>query len=626
MAQNATGARATLGPGEAGKAEVPQGFTCALRKCPMAITKEWRWLLVSLVLLGLLGWLATEQYRGIASISDAERARLQAGAQARGLDMARAFDAEISRAYLAFYQMTLQAQGEPDIVAARQYARWLATAKYPRLIRGVFLLTSGEQGTQLRRVVPNGPAEPADWPSDFGEWIPKLKANASLQRPGIRGFLLSDVPAFYMPLANVSISASASNKPMASGSFSFKGLLFGWLDRQYLEREFLPKMVARFFATGEGVEYKVAVVSPREKNRLVYVSERGLPLSAFASPDVHTTLFQVRLEELLQAVAGSSGASLSLRSDTESGEWQLRVVHRAGSIDRAVVPFRRRNLAASFGAVLLVAASAGFLLISTRRAQRLARQQVVFVAGVSHELRTPLAVIRSAGENLSDGVIAEPAQVQRYGTLIADEGRRLSEMVEQVMAFAGFESGRDLSERTVVSVAQLIEDAAAVSRIEEAGCTLERSVPADLPMVRANASALAQAIENLLSNAAKYGGADRWARIAAEVSPDGRDLRISVADHGRGVRPDEQRRIFEPFFRSADVVGTTIRGSGLGLSLAKRIVEAHGGSISVRSARGQGSAFTLHVPIDASAAEAARPVGQGQPAPIHPDGDPAASH
>jgi len=167
------------------------------------------------------------------------------------------------------------------------------------------------------------------------------------------------------------------------------------------------------------------------------------------------------------------------------------------------------------------------------------------------------------------------------------------------MACAGFESGRDLSERTAVGVGQLIEDAVARSRIEEVGCTLERSVRPELLMVRVNAPALTQAIENLLTNAAKYGGADRWARVAAERSPDGRELGVIVSDHGRGVRPGEQRRIFEPFYRSRDVVGTTIRGSGLGLSLAKRIVEAHGGAFSARSATGQESAFTLHLPLEA---------------------------
>lgn len=114
--------------------------------------------------------------------------------------------------------MTLQAQGDPAVVAAQQYAKWRATAKSPRLIRGVFLLTPGETGTVLRRIVPDGPAEAAEWPPDFAEWIPKLKPNANLQRPGVRGFLLGDVPAFFVPVTNVSGVPSSSNQQIADAN------------------------------------------------------------------------------------------------------------------------------------------------------------------------------------------------------------------------------------------------------------------------------------------------------------------------------------------------------------------------------------------------------------------------
>ncbi|MBE3097557.1 MAG: HAMP domain-containing histidine kinase, partial [Planctomycetes bacterium] len=289
----------------------------------------------------------------------------------------------------------------------------------------------------------------------------------------------------------------------------------------------------------------------------------------------------------------------SVRSSPDAGEWQLLLVHAGGSLERVIAMSRRRNLAIGFGVVLLVAASVVSITISTRRAQRLARQQVEFVAGVSHELRTPLSVIRSAGENLSDGVIAEPAQVRRYGAMIADEGRRLSEMVEQVMSFAGFGSGRDLSDRTETEAGAVIEAALAATRslIERSGFTVEQRVAPDLPRVRMNGAAVAQAIGNLISNAVKYGGSERWVRVTAgrAVTPGGAGVRITVEDHGIGIPPDEQRRIFEPFYRGHGVLGSTIRGSGLGLSLVRRIVEAHGGSISVESAPGKGSAFTVYL-------------------------------
>src|SRR5262249_19880877 len=102
--------------------------------------------------------------------------------------------------------------------------------------------------------------------------------------------------------------------------------------------------------------------------------------------------------------------------------WQLLVKHRAGSLEAAVMQVRRRNLMLSFGILLLLGVSMFLILLSARRAQRLAKQQMEFVAGVSHELRTPLAVICSAGENLADGVIGDQLQVKRYGELIRSEG------------------------------------------------------------------------------------------------------------------------------------------------------------------------------------------------------------
>ena len=116
--------------------------------------------------------------------------------------------------------------------------------------------------------------------------------------------------------------------------------------------------------------------------------------------------------------------------------------HPSGSLEAAVNAARRRNLLVSTASSAMLGASMGLLVVSTRRAQELARQQIEFVAAVSHELRTPLAVIRSAADNLADGVVHDEAQVRKYGELVRGEGRRLTEMVEQILEFAGIQSGQ----------------------------------------------------------------------------------------------------------------------------------------------------------------------------------------
>src|SRR5439155_17992756 len=122
--------------------------------------------------------------------------------------------------------------------------------------------------------------------------------------------------------------------------------------------------------------------------------------------------------------------------------WQLVLQHPAGSLEAAVGQARRRNLTLSFGILALLCVSVGLIVVNAQRSQRLAGQQMDFVATVSHELRTPLAVIRSAAQNLSAGVVHEPAQAKRYGELLEGEGRRLTDMIEQVVDYAGLSGNK----------------------------------------------------------------------------------------------------------------------------------------------------------------------------------------
>jgi signal transduction histidine kinase len=292
-----------------------------------------------------------------------------------------------------------------------------------------------------------------------------------------------------------------------------------------------------------------------------------------------------------------------LATRNEEGNWQLLVKHRAGSLDAAVASVRRRNLGISFGILLLLGASVGFIVMSSRRAQRLATQQMEFVAGVSHELRTPLAVICSAAENLADGVpglIENRDQIKRYGSLIRDEGRRLTSMVEQVLEFAGAQSGKKTYDLRPTEPDQVIEDALAACHLQlvEGGFEVEKKIPDDLPRINADAAALSRAIQNLLSNAMKYSGNRRWIGLDAKLvkTDRGDEVQIKISDCGLGIAPSELSHIFEPFYRGREVVASQIHGNGLGLSLVRHIIEAHGGRVDVESKIEQESSFTLSIP------------------------------
>jgi signal transduction histidine kinase len=252
--------------------------------------------------------------------------------------------------------------------------------------------------------------------------------------------------------------------------------------------------------------------------------------------------------------------------------------------------------------------SIAMILLSTRRAKRLAQQQIEFVAGVSHELRTPLAVIRSAGENLADGVIDEGAQVKRYGQLIASEGRRLTEMVEQILEFSGIQRGRNHYELRPVALAEVIENAINACRhlIEEGGFVINREIADDLPLVSADEAALSRSLQNLLTNAMKYSGDNRLIEVQAKhfSGHNPQEVVIRVSDKGLGIAENELPHIFEPFYRGSEATAAQIHGNGLGLSLVKNIIEAHDGKIRATSAQGKGSTFAIHLPVAKQAGEA----------------------
>jgi signal transduction histidine kinase len=231
-----------------------------------------------------------------------------------------------------------------------------------------------------------------------------------------------------------------------------------------------------------------------------------------------------------------------------------------------------------------------------------------FVAGVTHELRTPLAVIRSAGENLADGLVADAAQIRSYGALVRDEGRRLTEMVEQVLALAGAESGRAAAPPKPVRLRPLVDAVleSCDAEIRAAAIEVETDVPEGLPSVLGDEAALRRALRNLLDNAVKYAGESAWIAVRARVGDGerGPEVQLIVEDHGLGVAPEDLPRIFEPFYRGREAVARQIHGSGLGLSLVRRIAESHGGRVTVETGGGTGSSFTLRLPV---AAEEAAP-------------------
>jgi signal transduction histidine kinase len=212
---------------------------------------------------------------------------------------------------------------------------------------------------------------------------------------------------------------------------------------------------------------------------------------------------------------------------------------------------------------------------------------------IAHEVRNPLAVIRSAAQGIAES-ISDPT-IRRSCGFITDEIDRLSSVVTSLLAFA---RPPQLQPRPV-AVVPLLERAAALAREELDGraVRLVRDAPADLPALQGDPDLLCQVLLGLLANAAEAAGAGGQVMLQARVA-DG-TVELGVADSGPGVPPALRERIFEPFFT------TRSRGTGLGLAVARQIVEAHGGRISVGDRPGGGARFAIRLPAGRAAAAAA---------------------
>ena len=230
------------------------------------------------------------------------------------------------------------------------------------------------------------------------------------------------------------------------------------------------------------------------------------------------------------------------------------------------------------------------------REARLSRLKTDFVSLVSHELRTPLTSIRLFIEMLAMGRVKDPAEMQTVLDLLSKETTRLSSMIEKVLDWSRIEGGERAYHREIQPVMRVVEVAVAAFQASRVGATMNFTVEVaeGLPEIDADRDAISGALLNLLQNAFKYTADDK--RIALRVLNDGDDVIIEVEDNGVGIPRREQKRIFERFYRIDSLLTRETEGSGLGLSIALRIVQAHRGKITIDSSPGKGSTFRLHLP------------------------------
>ena len=580
-------------------------------------------------LLVLLGVLGTLQYRWLGEVSNAERERLRTTLRTRATDFSRDFDREITRAYMAFRANPDLFGGDPAKVLADAYARAQADSAIGGIIEGVYFLDFDASGsaTVSRLDASTRTLTTVEWPPEFEMWR-RRTVNAYMPGGDLPQLFPGDaidatVPALYVTLPPVRRLVSGGHVAIVHDNDGRIRAAILKLDRDRVERQLITALTARHFGADVTSEYFVSIVTRDATPHVVFVSSPDAGLTA-ANADVATGLFDLRMEELqtftanalppaaagraapemkdrvavtiVRRAGNGTAARVLMAGGDAQGAWQLLVRGKAGSLESLVVRSRRRNLAIGLGILALLAASLVFVIGSAQRQHRLAIQQMEFVAAVSHELRTPLAVIRSAGENLADGVVADAEQVRTYGSLIRTEGRRLSDMVERVMEFAGMTAAAPLRTHDHVDVARLVDEA--IDGVEpdarERGVAVTVRADSGLPAIVGDREALRSAIQNVVANAVKYSPARSLVDVQADR--DGSRVRVVVSDRGIGIDAADLPHIFKPFFRGRRAIDAQIRGTGVGLSVVRHVVDAHQGEVSIESRTGEGTRVVLFFP------------------------------
>lgn len=227
----------------------------------------------------------------------------------------------------------------------------------------------------------------------------------------------------------------------------------------------------------------------------------------------------------------------------------------------------------------------------------LAKLKSDFVSNVSHELRTPLALIRLYAETLELGRISSQGKQHEYYEIIRKESERLTSLINNILDFSRIESGKKEYSFRETDVADLVRSTLESYRfeIEQNGFEFEQKIESDLPVMRVDREAIARSLLNLVNNAVKYSAAEKY--LGVNLYRHNGGVNLEVVDHGIGIPPKEQPKIFEKFYRVGDPLVHNTKGSGLGLSLVRHIAQAHGGEVAVESTPGKGSKFTITLPL-----------------------------
>jgi signal transduction histidine kinase len=368
----------------------------------------------------------------------------------------------------------------------------------------------------------------------------------------------------YQPVAMFAKTDQATGKKMIGG------IAF---DAEYVHDQFFPEMLetvmSRNLGEGQGDKNQCAI--------MVHPKGESAPLAASSGWDGGLPEVERNMEALFPGIT----LAMKLRGTTLEALGQR---------------FARTNFLALGALSLLLAGGIVLTYRNVSKEMALARLKSDFVSNVSHELRTPLSLIRLYAETLEMGRLNSREKYQEYYCIIRKESERLSALINNILDFSRIEAGRKEYDFRETDLRELVCNTLDSYRyqIEQHGFAYEERID-EVPPLRVDREAMARSLLNLVNNALKYSQDRKY--IGIKLYRENGSVKLEVIDHGIGIPHQEQNKIFEKFYRVGDPLVHNTKGSGLGLSLVRHIVQAHGGEVLVDSAPGEGSKFTIALPV-----------------------------
>lgn len=285
------------------------------------------------------------------------------------------------------------------------------------------------------------------------------------------------------------------------------------------------------------------------------------------------------------------------RFPTTLYKWILQVVPQGhAKIEQDLRNQRRINFFFMILSMFLIFLGLVIIYVAGRRERQLTQLKEDFISNVSHELKTPLSLIRMFSEILVMGKVKDKATEAEYHSIIHNESDRMTRLITNLLDFASLERGMDKKHFEKTNIAELVTKGLEAYRyqIQKQGFQLSTRVD-EVPETLADPNSLTLALFNLLDNSLKYSGEQK--QITVSVVQTNGFVDLAVSDRGIGIPKEEWPRIFEKFYRGSNAAVQKIRGSGIGLSITKHVAELHGGSVLLESEPGEGSTFTLRIPV-----------------------------